>query len=82
MASLRIPFPCSEDVPHLSESVLIGIETWQFVESGVNEWKIFCGAVFLLRDRRFSFPAACVQRVSARQLLPLRLLCRQKGRKR
>jgi hypothetical protein len=25
-------------VPHLSESLLIGIERWQFVESDVNEF--------------------------------------------
>jgi hypothetical protein len=29
--------PHRKDVPHLSESLLIGIERWQFVESDVNE---------------------------------------------
>jgi hypothetical protein len=28
-------------VPHLSESLLIGIERWQFVESGVKNWQKF-----------------------------------------
>jgi hypothetical protein len=28
----------SKDVPHRSESLLIGIETWQFVEGGISDF--------------------------------------------
>jgi hypothetical protein len=29
-----------KDVPHLSESVLIGIERWQFVERQLTIWQL------------------------------------------
>src|SRR5205823_12166945 len=32
------PSPSSKDVPHLSESVFIGIERWRFVERLINEF--------------------------------------------
>jgi hypothetical protein len=35
-------------VPHLSESLLIGIERWQFVESDVNESAKILDALFTL----------------------------------
>jgi hypothetical protein len=40
--------PVRKDVPHLSESLLIGIERWQFVESDVNESAKILDALFTL----------------------------------
>jgi hypothetical protein len=41
-------------VPHLSESIWIGIERWQFVESGVNQFENFLKAAVLFDTQGFS----------------------------
>jgi hypothetical protein len=41
-------------VPHLSESIWIGIERWQFVESGVNQFENFLKATVLFGTQGFS----------------------------
>jgi hypothetical protein len=41
-------------VPHLSESLLIGIERWRFVESHVNEFVRFVICRFRIDRKRFS----------------------------
>jgi hypothetical protein len=45
-----------KDVPHLSESLLIGIERWRFVEGDVNELAIFMNRRFKLDYKRLSVP--------------------------
>jgi hypothetical protein len=41
-------------VPHLSESLLIGIERWRFVEGDVNELASFVNRSFRLDRQSFS----------------------------
>src|SRR6516164_2132521 len=43
-----------KDVPHLSESLLIGIERWRFVERSVNEFARLMNRRFVL-DRQWLF---------------------------
>src|SRR5262245_37403151 len=41
-----------KDVPHLSESLLIGIERWRFVEGSVNEFARLMNRSFVLDRQR------------------------------
>src|SRR5215467_10521769 len=43
-----------KDVPHLSESLLIGIERWRFVEGSVNEFARLMNRCFVLDRKRLS----------------------------
>src|SRR5256885_6150990 len=43
-----------KDVPHLSESLLIGIERWRFVEGSVNESARLMNRCFVLDGKRLS----------------------------
>src|SRR5262245_39533678 len=43
-----------KDVPHLSESLLIGIERWRFVEGFVNEFARLMNRCFVLDRKRLS----------------------------
>src|SRR5216684_5208826 len=43
-----------KDVPHLSESLLIGIERWRFVEGSVNESARLMNRCFVLDAKRLS----------------------------
>jgi hypothetical protein len=45
-----------KDVPHLSESLLIGIERWRFVEGDVNEFGEFRESRIMVDRPRFSAP--------------------------
>src|SRR5262249_61831609 len=43
-----------KDVPHLSESLLIGIERWRFVEGSVNEFARLMNRCFVFDRKRLS----------------------------
>jgi hypothetical protein len=43
-----------KDVPHLSESLLIGIERWRFVEGAINEFGGFRESWVMVDRPRFS----------------------------
>src|ERR1700746_3035533 len=64
----------SKDVPHLSESVFIGIERWRFVESLINEFArmmnpslVFDRQSVSAGSEKISVPVSCRQPLSPRQ---------------
>jgi hypothetical protein len=60
-----------KDVPHLSESVWIGIERWHFVESAVNQFEIFLTTPVLFDGERFSRVQANGEAAYSRGLPPV-----------